>query len=74
LRDIATAKVEVTVDLPTPPLPETTAITFLTVDLGFNFASRLSALRSPQSEEQLEQLPLQELIGFRSLSINLDVL
>jgi hypothetical protein len=53
---------EVTVDLPTPPLPETTAITFLTEDLGFSFASRLSALRSPQSEEQLAQLPLHELI------------
>jgi hypothetical protein len=53
---------EVTVDLPTPPLPDTTAMTFLTEDLGFNFASRLSALRSAQSLPQVEQLPLQELI------------
>jgi hypothetical protein len=57
---------EVTVDFPTPPFPETTAITFLTVDLGFRVASRLSALRSAQSLPQLEQLPLQELI-LRSL-------
>jgi hypothetical protein len=59
---IATASIEVTVDLPTPPLPDTTAITFLTVALGFKAASRLSALRSAQSLPQLEQLPLQELI------------
>ena len=39
-----------------------TAMTFLTVDLGFKVASRLSALRSAQSLPQLEQLPLQELI------------
>jgi hypothetical protein len=53
---------EVTVDLPTPPLPETTAITFFTLEWGLAFASRLSALRSEQSEPQVEQLPLQELI------------
>ena len=58
-----TASMEVTVDLPTPPLPETTAITFLTVALGFRLASKLSFFRSPQEElEQLAQLPLQELI------------
>ena len=61
-RAMATASMEVTVDLPTPPLPDTTAMTFLTLDLGFSWASRLSALRSPQSELQLEQFPLQELI------------
>jgi hypothetical protein len=60
---MVTASMEVTVDLPTPPLPETTAITFLTVDLGFKLSSRLSALRSPQEVlPQLLQLPLQELI------------
>jgi hypothetical protein len=58
---------EVTVDLPTPPLPETTAITFLTLALGFSVASRLSCLRSPQLVlPQEEQLPLQELILFRT--------
>ena len=61
-RAMATASIEVTVDLPTPPLPDTTAMTFFTVDLGFNCASRLSCLRSSQSELQLEQFPLQELI------------
>jgi hypothetical protein len=51
------------VDLPTPPLPDTTAITFFTLALGFKAASKLSFLRSPQSLlEQLAQLPLQELI------------
>jgi hypothetical protein len=64
---IATASIEVTVDLPTPPLPETTAITFLTVDLGFNAARRLSALRSAQSLPQLEQFPLHELILYSLL-------
>jgi ATPase subunit of ABC transporter with duplicated ATPase domains len=48
-------------------LPETTAITFLTLDLGFKAASRLSFLRSPQSELlQLAQFPLQELMEFIS--------
>jgi hypothetical protein len=70
VRAIATASIEVTVDLPTPPLPETTAITFLTLALGFKVASKLSCLRSPQSELlQEEQLPLQELIMFLSFSI-----
>jgi hypothetical protein len=62
---MATASIEVTVDLPTPPLPETTAITFLTLALGFRLASKLSALRSAQSLPQLLQLPLQ-LICIRS--------
>jgi hypothetical protein len=62
--DMATASMEVTVDLPTPPLPDTTAITFFTLALGFRLASKLSALRSAQSEPQLEQLPLQELIFY----------
>jgi hypothetical protein len=56
---MATASIEVTVDLPTPPLPETTAMTFLTLALGFRAASRLSALRSAQSLPQELQLPLQ---------------
>jgi hypothetical protein len=56
---------EVTVDLPTPPLPDTTAITFLTLDFAFGCASRLSFFRSPQSELlQDEQFPLHELIIF----------
>jgi hypothetical protein len=54
---------DVTVDLPTPPLPDTTAITFLTLAFSFSLASRLSFLRSPQSALlQLLQFPLQELI------------
>jgi hypothetical protein len=54
---------EVTVDLPTPPLPDTTAMTFLTLEWGFSAASRLSAVRSLQEVLlQLEQLPEQELI------------
>ena len=62
-RDMATASMEVTVDLPTPPLPDTTAITFFTLAFSFSFARRLSAFRSPQSElEQEAQFPLQELM------------
>jgi hypothetical protein len=57
-----TASMEVTVDLPTPPLPDTTAMTFFTLEWGLAGASRDSALRSPQSELQEEQLPEQELI------------
>ena len=63
---IAAAKVAVTVDLPTPPLPDTTAITFFTLALGFNSASKLSCLRSAQSLPQEEQFPLQA-ISFCSL-------
>ena len=59
---MATASREVTVDLPTPPLPDTTAMTFFTDAWGFKLSSRLSFLRSPQFAEQLAQLPLQELI------------
>jgi hypothetical protein len=68
---MATANIEVTVDLPTPPLPDTTAITFLTLDFSFSFASKLSFLRSPQSELlQEEQFPLQELISFAPLILS----
>ena len=64
-RAMATANWAVTVLFPTPPFPETTAITFFTWDLGFSCAKRLSALRSPQSEPQEAQLPLQDsLINF----------
>jgi hypothetical protein len=56
---MATASIEVTVDLPTPPLPLTTAMTFLTCDWGLASASRLSGLRSAQASWQLSQLPLQ---------------
>jgi hypothetical protein len=66
---------EVTVDLPTPPLPDTTAITFLTLALSLSLARRLSFLRSPQSELlQLAQFPLQELIIFALLIFDLSVL
>ena len=64
-----TASMEVTVDLPTPPLPETTAMTFFTLEWGLAAASRLSALRSAQSLPQLEQLPEQELILHSPLPI-----
>lgn len=57
-RCIAVASMAVTVLLPTPPLPETTAITFLTLDLSFSLASKLSCVRSPQLSPQAEQFPL----------------
>ena len=67
-RAMATASMDETVDFPTPPLPETTAITFLTLDFGFRLASKLSALRSEQSEPQEEQFPLHELMIYTPFS------
>ena len=49
-----TASIEVTSDLPTPPLPLTTAITFLTLIL-FAFLTFCGSVLSPQSEPQLPQ-------------------
>ena len=43
---------------------------FFTLAFGFSSASRLSALRSPQSEPQEEQFPLQELIGLTLLFLS----
>ena len=57
-RCIAVASIAVTVLLPTPPLPETTAMTFFTLDLSFSLASRLSFVRSEQLSPQEEQFPL----------------
>ena len=68
-RAMATASMEVTVDLPTPPLPETTAMILPTLDLALGFSRRLSFLRSPQSEPQDSQFPLQELISLAPYDI-----
>ena len=51
-RAMATARPEVTVLLPTPPLPLTTAMTFFTRELGLAGARRS---RAAQSDPQLEQ-------------------
>ena len=61
-RCMVTANWLVTMDLPTPPLPETTAMTFFTCEFLLGSASRLSCLRSEQLSPQLEQLPLHPLI------------
>lgn len=58
-RCMAVASIAVTVLFPTPPLPETTAMTFPTRDRGFSSANKLSGFRSAQLSPQLEQLPLQ---------------
>ena len=53
---MAAARVQVTVDLPTPPLPLTTAMTFLISDRGFMGARKsMGAVRSPQDSPQEEQ-------------------
>ena len=57
---MATAIMEVTVDFPTPPLPETTAMTCLILDSLLAGASRLSGLRLEQLSPQLSQLPLHD--------------
>ena len=57
----------VTRDLPTPPLPLTTAITFFTLDWGFNSLRKLSALLSEQFSLQDEQSWLHWLIFENSL-------
>jgi hypothetical protein len=46
---------EVTMDLPTPPLPDTMPMTFLTLEPLFAGASRLSGLRLEQLALQVEQ-------------------
>ena len=55
---MSTASMEVTMDLPTPPLPEQTPMTCLTEDRGLGFSSMLSRLcfaREEQLAEQVEQ-------------------
>ncbi len=52
---IITESMEVTIDLPTPPFPLTTPITFLTLDISFNFAL-MSCMRSSQVSPHEEQL------------------
>ena len=55
-RRVSIASKEVTRDLPTPPLPLTTAITFLTLEYWLTGSIKLcGAVRSPQLEEQLLQ-------------------
>ena len=52
----ATAKREVTMDFPTPPLPLTTPITFLMLlSLWAGFLKEAGSCRSPQLAEQLPQ-------------------
>ena len=59
----AQASSEVTRLLPTPPLPETTAITFFTSEKAFIGACRLwGPCREGQSTPQAEQLLLQSAI------------
>jgi hypothetical protein len=55
----STASIEVTIDLPTPPLPLITAITFLIFESLFAGASRLSALRSALFLAQVRQSRVQ---------------
>ncbi len=67
--DRAEASSAVTVDLPTPPLPDTTAIAFFTCEPGLAWASRLSCVRSPQSAlVHDEQLPEQASLIFSAPS------
>ena len=58
---IFTAIMAVTRDLPTPPLPLTTPITFLTLLAGFNGSKKLvcSAVRLLQDSPQVLQLWVQ---------------
>ena len=61
---MAAARVQVTVDLPTPPLPLTTAITFLMWDSSWGcFLRSMGAWRSPQLSPQEEQSWVQSLMG-----------
>ena len=52
----------VTRDLPTPPLPLTTAMTFFTLDSGFSALRKLSAFLSAQFSPQVEQSWVHSLI------------
>ena len=60
VRCMAVASMAETVLLPTPPLPDTTAMTLPILDFGLGCACRLSGLRSEQASLQLEQLPPQD--------------
>ena len=61
-RCISDAIRDVTRDLPTPPLPLTTAMTFLTLAPSRRFFLKLSAWRSEQFWEQVEQSCVHSLI------------
>ena len=61
-RCISEAIRQVTRDLPTPPLPLTTAITFLTLAPGRRGLRKLSAVRSEQFWLQVEQSCVHSLI------------
>ena len=53
---MAAAREQVTVDLPTPPLPLTTAMTLPTLDRPLTGSLRsMGAVRSPQLSPQVEQ-------------------
>ena len=55
-RAMAAAREQVTVDLPTPPLPLTTAMTLPTLESSLQGACRsMGAVRSPQLSPQEEQ-------------------
>ena len=68
-RCISDAIRHVTRDLPTPPLPLTTAITFLTLAPGRRLLRKLSAVRSAQSCPQVEQSCVHSLIVVFCLSV-----
>jgi hypothetical protein len=55
---MVTASIEVTSDLPTPPFPLTTAMTFLTLLISCSFSEKsfFGSFLSAQSSEQLPQL------------------
>ena len=66
---MAAAREQVTVDLPTPPLPLTTAITFLTLESSLTGLHRsCGPCRSAQLAPQVEQSWVHSLILTRFLS------
>ena len=65
-RCISEASRLVTRDLPTPPLPLTTAITFLTLAPSRRGLRKLSAVRSEQVLPQVEQSCVHSLITIQS--------
>ena len=68
-RFIITDIIDVTIDLPTPPLPLTTPITFLIWESSCGFSMRLSLVRDEQFAEQVEQSCLHSDCSVLSVSI-----
>jgi hypothetical protein len=54
---------EVTMDLPTPPLPETTPMTFFILESSWGASRKLFLSRDEQFELQLEQSCVHSLIA-----------